>query len=141
MDIARIEAILVGSLGAVDDNQNALPGTEMVDVFIMSIPYRIEKVHEHAAEMVELLKDWPSESWGTSVPPLGEEINYVVAGAVLDDQGRALRLFAFGKLLGWWDILDPHSVLGLPKDNPMAQQLAGMGMVSIMGYRPSATMT
>lgn len=137
MDIARIEAILADSLGSADDNGKPLQGCEVVDVFIMTIAYRTEKVHKHVAEMVELLKDWPSESWGQSVPPLGEEINYMTAGSALEDQRRALMLFAFGKLLDWWDILDPHTVLGLSKDDPMAQQMANMGMVSIMGYRPT----
>lgn len=137
MDIARIEAILADSLGEVNEAQVPFPDNEVIDVFMMSIAYKTQKVHEHAIEMVELLKDWPSESWGQPVPPLGKEINYMVAGRVLEDQRRAFMLFAFGKLLDWWDILDPHTVLGMDKNDPMAQQLAGAGMVSIMGYRPT----
>lgn len=137
MDIARIEAILANSLGDTDDHGKPLPGCELIDVFIMRIAYRTEKVHQHADEMVELLKEWPSESWGQPVPPLGEEINYMVAGGALGDQRCALMLFAFGKLLDWWDILDPHTVLGLTKDDPLAQQMAGMGMVAILGYHPT----
>ncbi len=137
MDIARIEAILADSLGEVDDSKAPLPGSEVVDVFMMTIAYKTDKVREHAAEMVELLKSWPSESWGQPVPPLGNEINYMIAGGVLEDQRRALMLFAFGKLLNWWDILDPHTMLGLDKDDPLAQQMAGVGMVAISGYRPT----
>lgn len=139
MDIARIQAILADSLGEVDENQNALPGSEVVDVFTMSVAFRTEKVREHANEMIELLKDWPSESWGQPVPPLGNEINYTTAGAVLGDQRRAFMLFAFGKVLGWWQIMDPHTMLGLDKDDPLAHQMAGMGMISIFGFNPVVT--
>ena len=69
------------------------------------------------------------------LPSLGQEISYLAAGVVLADQRRALMLFAFGKMLGWWDILDPQTMLGMPRDTPLGRMLAGTGMVSIMGYR------
>ena len=139
MDVARINEILVDSLGEVDKDHRPLPGCEVFNFCIMSLVLKTEKVHEHAAEMTELLKAWPSESWGQPVPPLGEEINYLTAGGVLGDQGQAFMLFAFGKALGWWGIMDPHTMLGLDYDDPMGQQMAGMGMVAIMGYRPEIT--
>lgn len=139
MDIARINEILVDSLGEVDENRQALPGSEVFNFFVMSLALKTEKVHEHAAEMAELMKDWPSESWGQPVPSLGEEINYLTAGGVLGDQGRAFMLFAFGKALKWWDIMDPHTMIGLDYDNPLGQQMAGMGFVSIVGFHPETT--
>lgn len=139
MDIARIETILVDSLGEMSDDLVARPGSEVVDVFIASFAYRVEKVHEHATEMVELLKDWPTESFGQPIPALGEEISYKQAGRALDDQHRALMLFGFGKVLGWWDILDPYTVLGLDKTNPDAQEMANVGLVAISGYQPADT--
>lgn len=132
MNIARIEAILADSFGAVGKNQVPLPGTEVVDIFIMRVPLSTEKVYQYAAEMVELLKDWPDETWG----PLGGEVNYLVAGGALGDRRVALMLFAFGKLLDWWDVLDPSTMLGLEVDNPLALQMAHLGMVAIFGYRP-----
>ena len=130
MDIARIAEILVSCLGNEGED-----GVETVDVW-HEVKLRIEKVHEHAAEMAELLKEWPRESWGQPVPALGEEISYTTAGAVLGDQGRALMLFAFGKLLGWWTVMEPCSMLGLEKDDPLAKDMAGMGLISITGYKP-----
>ncbi len=135
MDIARIDAILIDSLGGVDENQQPLEGSQVFDFVLIKLALKTEKVQEHAAEMIELLKDWPSKSWGQPVPPLGEEINYLTAGAVLDDQRRAFMLFAFGKALDWWDIMDP-TVLGMSSEDPLAQQMAGMGFVAIIGYRP-----
>lgn len=137
MDIARIDAILVDSLGEVNGKRQPVEGSEVFNFFVTTLALKTDKVHEHAAEMIELLKEWPSESWGQPVPPLGEEINYLTAGAVLDDQRRAFILFAFGKILGWWNILDPHTMLGMEYDDPQGRSLAGMGMVAIMGYSPA----
>ena len=137
MDIARINDILFDSLGEVDENQQPIEGSEVFNFFVFALTLKTAKVHEHAAEMIELLKEWPSESWGQPVPPLGEEINYLIAGGVLDDQRRAFMLFAFGMIAGWWEILDPHTMLGLDYDDPMGRQYAGMGMVSIKGYQPT----
>lgn len=137
MDIARIDAILIDSLGEIDKNKQPLKGSEVFNFFVIELALKTNKVHEHAAEMIELLKEWPSESWGQPVPSLGEEINYLTAGGALEDQRRAFMLFAFGKVLDWWDILDPHTVLGMKYNDPMGRQLAGMGMVAIIGYRPT----
>ena len=136
MNIARIHEILVECGGQVDDKNQPLPGTELVDAWIQ-VALLLDEVHKHEQEMIELLREWPTESWGQPVPPLGEEINYITAGGVLGDQGRALVLFAFGKLLGWWEIMDPHTMLGLSKDDKLAQEMADMGMISIMGYTPA----
>jgi hypothetical protein len=135
LDIARIHTILADCAGEVDENERPIEGCELFNFFVVAFAMRTDKVHEHAAEMIELLKEWPSESWGQPVPPLGEEINYLIAGAVLDDQFRAFALFAFGKIADWWDILDPHTVFGMEYDDPQGYQLAGRGMVAITGYR------
>jgi len=137
MDIARIDAILLDSLGETDRNLHPREGSEVFNFFVATVALKTDKVREHAAEMIELLKEWPSESWGQPVPPLGDEINYLVAGGALEDQGRAFMLFAFGKILDWWDIMDPHTMLKMEYDDPQGRELAGMGMVAIMGYRPT----
>ena len=141
MDIERIDAILVDSLRETDESQQTGAGSEIFNFFVVTLAMKTDKVHEHAAEMIELLKDWPSESWGQPVPPLGKEISYLTAGAVLGDQGRAFILFAFGKILGWWEIMDPHTMLGMEYNDPLAHQLAGVGLVSITGYHPEVSVT
>ena len=35
----------------------------------------------------------------------------------------------------WWDIMDP-TILGMSAEDPLAQQMAGMGFIAIIGYRP-----
>ena len=137
MDIARIKAILVDSLGDVDQDQQPLEGSQLFNFFVTQFALKTDKVHEHAAEMIELLKEWPMESWGQPAPMLGEEISYIAAGAVLDDQTTALMLFAFGTVVDWWDIIDPHTALGLKYDDPQGLAIARRGMVMITGYRPS----
>lgn len=141
MDIKRITAILADSLGEVGEDQQPDAYSEVFDFFVVALTMNTNKVHEHASEMTELLKEWPSESWGQPVPPLGEEISYLTAGAVLGDQGRAFMLFAFGKILDWWDVMDPHSMLGMKYDDPLGHQLAGAGLISINGYRPQMSVS
>ena len=136
MNITRINAILVDSLGEVDGSQRPKPGSEAFNFFVVVLALRTAKVHEHASEMIRLLKDWPGEAYGQPVPSLGNEINYLVAGAVLESQQCAFMLFAFGKILDWWDILDPHTVLRMEYDNPQAREFVGKGMITIKGYRP-----
>ena len=61
----------------------------------------------------------------------GNEHGYMEIGGWIGDQQLALLLMGLGSLLGLWTIMQPCSVLGLPRDHPMAQQLAGAGMVTI----------
>jgi hypothetical protein len=136
MDIARILQILNAChVHSLRKEEEPPEGFEVVEVW-PRMAVLVEAAREHGAEMIELLKEWPSESWGHPVPPLGQELNYLVVGGVLDSQGRAFQLFAFGKVLGWWEILNPVTVLGLSWDDPMAGQLAGAGMIAISGYKP-----
>lgn len=137
MDVSRVRAILDDCMGNVDASGSPLPDSEKVDIWV-EVVLKPDKVREHADEMAALLKEWPTTSWGYAVAPLGKEITYLVAGGVMGDQGDALRLFAFGKLLDWWDVLEPASMLGLAKDDPFGKELAGMGMISIVGYRVPA---
>jgi hypothetical protein len=54
--------------------------------------------------------------------------NYIEVGGELDDQGLALRVFALGKVLGFWNIFTPKD-LGADKDQ--ARRLAGLGDIRI----------
>jgi len=85
MDVARINDILVDSLGEIDENQQPVEGSEVFDFFVFVLALNTNKVQKHAAEMIELLKEWPTEGWNESVPPLKE---------------FSFMLFAFGKIAG-----------------------------------------
>jgi len=137
MDVKRIHEILGACAGSVDSTGKPLPGTEIVDVWY-DVALKPDKVHEHADEMANILQDWPAESWDAPVPALGKELIYLTVGGVLGSQTDALVLFAFGKLLDWWDVLEPGNMLGLAKDDPDGIRMAGMGMISIMGWRVAA---
>lgn len=62
------------------------------------------------------------------------EHSYLQVGGWLGDQGVGMQLMALGKLLGVWDIMHPGMMLDLndPRSKVLAEQMAGIGMVSIV---------
>lgn len=69
------------------------------------------------------------------VNPLdGKEHNYMEIGAWIGDQGVAMQYMALGELLGLWKIMTPAAILDInnPEQKMLADQMAGMGMVSIL---------
>lgn len=61
----------------------------------------------------------------------GDEHSYIELGGWIGDQGLALMTMGAGQILGSWDLLTPLNVLKLPADDPLTQQIAGMGMVTV----------
>ena len=61
----------------------------------------------------------------------GKEHNYMEIGGWIGDQGLALMLMGMGTVLGLWSLLSPITMLGLKLDDPLTQQMAGMGMLSV----------
>lgn len=62
----------------------------------------------------------------------GQEHGYIEIGAIIGDQGMALRLMGLGSVLGLWQLLTPKSVLGMDNRSDQGQQMAGMGMLTIV---------
>jgi hypothetical protein len=62
----------------------------------------------------------------------GKEHSYIELGGWLGDQGLALQFMGLGVILGLWQVMHPVNMLKLERQNPLAQQMAGMGMVSIL---------
>lgn len=60
----------------------------------------------------------------------GKEHSYLETGGDMGDQGIALTTMGLGAVLGVWNVLSPAS-LGFASDDPLAQQMAGMGYVTI----------
>jgi hypothetical protein len=60
----------------------------------------------------------------------GKEHSYLETGADMGDQGIALMTMGLGSLLGTWNLLTP-AILGFSSDDPLAKQMAGMGMITI----------
>lgn len=83
-------------------------------------------------EVLQILKDWPSEAWGQPIPKLEEGPSYIHVGGVLGDQGAAFQLFALGQVLGFWKIITPAK-MGITGDQ--ADELAGGGFIMIDGFK------
>jgi len=134
MNIARVSTILNECIGCADEDGITSLGVETVDVWMM-VSLKTNKVHEYKQEMIKLLKHWPSDDSRQSVPSLGDKISYLQVSELLGSQKFAFLLFAFGKMLNWWTVIDPRS-FGFSKDESYAHELFGMGFVSIKGYKP-----
>jgi hypothetical protein len=61
----------------------------------------------------------------------GNEHNYMEIGGWIGDQGIALMLMGLGTILGLWDLLTPVTILKMNSNDPVCQQMAGMGMIVI----------
>jgi hypothetical protein len=68
----------------------------------------------------------------------GQEHNYLQLGGWVGDQGLALTLMGLGAVLGLWKLLTPTTMLGISPSDPLAQQMAGMGMIAICAEKASA---
>lgn len=69
------------------------------------------------------------------VNPLdGKEHSYIELGGWIGDQGLAIQYMALGQLLGLWQTMTPAAILDVndPEQKSLADQMAGMGMVSIL---------
>jgi hypothetical protein len=69
--------------------------------------------------------------FNTCDPYDGKEHNYMELGGWIGDQGLALQFMGLSALLGVTRLLTPVSLLHLTADDPLAKQLAGVGLVAI----------
>ena len=84
-----------------------------------------------AAKLKELIKASVAGSHCNVDVFDGAEHNYMELGGWIGDQGVALMLMGLGDLLGLWKLLTPVNMLRLEADDPLCQQMAGMGMITI----------
>lgn len=117
---------------AMPHESEAKNGIEKVDCHFITIGVDKAKAETHKAELVGILKDWPSEAWGSPIPKLEEGPSYIHVGGVIGDQGAAFQLFALGKVLGFWEIITPGK-LGITGEQ--ANQMAGVGFVMVDGFK------
>jgi hypothetical protein len=66
----------------------------------------------------------------------GKEHSYIELGAWIGDQGLAMQMMGLGVILGLWEVLHP-GMLGLNRNDPMAQKMAGAGMVTMRAKESS----
>tara|TARA_B100000614_G_scaffold262909_1_gene300551 strand:+ start:107801 stop:108373 length:573 start_codon:yes stop_codon:yes gene_type:complete len=115
---------------SVDDVANP-DEFDFIDLTFIYIGVHKEKAAEARQRLVELLAPG-EEAW-----KLGP--SYMHVGAAIGDQGGALMLFALGRALNLWQILSPQTMMGLSRDHPLSQQMAGQGMVNIQGWFPDGS--
>jgi len=65
------------------------------------------------------------------------EHSYFELGGWIGDQGLAMQYMALGKILGLWQVMHPGMILNVndPAQKQLADQMAGAGMVSILGNK------
>ena len=110
----------------VHDNVEKKPSGHTVDMFFFDVcmigapePQRFrDLIAAHQAP-------WEDRDMN---PLDGKEHGYIEFGGWIGDQSEGMQCMALGKLLGLWDILQPAMIM--PRESPVAQQMAGMGMIT-----------
>lgn len=128
----KVGDLQVTEIFAMPHESEAKVGVK-VDMHFITILVDKEKAEKYKAELVQILKDWPSEVWGQEIPKLEQGPSYIHVGGVIGDQGLALQLFALGKVLGLWKVITPK-VFGITGSR--ADEMAGSGFIMIDGYKP-----
>lgn len=97
--------------------------------------FDVSVVGNPTAEEFILLTNEHQGAFGEATPLDGGEHSYMELGGWIGDQGLAMQYMALGKILGIWEILHPGMILNLadPEQKVLADQMAGRGMVSIVG--------
>ena len=87
-----------------------------------------------AEEFTRLTKEWHG-AFADMDPLDGKEHSYMELGGWIGDQGCAMQYMALGKILGLWEVMHPGMILNIndPAQKDIADQMAGAGMVSILG--------
>lgn len=98
---------------------------EQVDVHFEIVGVDRERAEARRDELLSVLREWPDGRLATGP-------SYIEAGGVVGDQGVALRLYALGQVLGFWEVVTPAR-LGLTGES--AEQAAGAGYVMVTGFR------
>jgi hypothetical protein len=112
------------------EHVDPLAAKDKVDMFFFEVTARNDP---DADTLKKLIAEHRGEFGDMN--PLEGEHSYIEVGGYIGDQGIGMQFMALGKLLGLWEIGTPMNILGLDRDNPLAQQMAGMGYVSILPGR------
>lgn len=124
-----IEVLTVNAMPHADD-----PGAadlQKIDLVLVTIGVDKLRAEARRRDLVDLLKAWPKPS------QLAEGPSYIDLGAVLGDQGAALKLIALGAALQIWAAITPISLKLADPDHPeIARQLACQGAIWCSGFRP-----
>lgn len=106
---------------------------EKVDYLFLKVGVDKAKAAMYRKEFVAILKDWPAEINGASVPKLQKGLTYLQVAEVIGDKEAALHLLAFGKVLGLWTMITPEKVA--PVDSDLSRKMAEWGFLAIDNLR------
>lgn len=99
---------------------------EMVPLCFVTAGVWREEALKHEKAVLELLDRYPDPL------RMAEGPSYIEVGSVLDSRDAALRLFALGRVLGFWSIFTP-SAFGMTGKE--AERAARDGFVTISGWQ------
>lgn len=99
-----------------------------VDMFFFDV---CAKNNPDADTLRKLISEHKGE-WADANLFDGQEHSYIEVGGWIGDQGLGMQFMALGVILGLWQVAHPVNMLKLDRKDPLAQQMAGMGMVSIL---------
>ncbi len=111
-----------------------LAGDVLVDMEIMRVTVSLEAALRYRPEVAEILSLYPGNYY-RNLPPLEEDPSYLHAGAALDSQRSALLLFAYGEVVGFWQVITPKRIFGNMISDEMSAEMIRLGYLTISGYR------
>lgn len=120
--ILRETTFQIRKVEEIEDDQEI----EKVDCHFITVGVNKIKAEAYKDKLVAILKTYPRPERLAAGP------SYIEVGGEIGDQGTAFQLFALGKVLGIWDVITPAK-LGIT--GPEADQMAGMGLVMISGFK------
>lgn len=114
-------------IDGVSNPQEHQPTGHTSDLFF----FKVAKHGEPDAKTLRELITKHHGEWGECNPLDGKEHNYMELGGWIGDQGLAMQFMGLGELLGLWRVMTPNA---LPIPDELKQQMAGMGMISILPH-------
>ncbi len=99
--------------------------SKSVDVHFFTVGVDMDAAEERRGDFIAVLDTYSQPERLVGGP------SYIEVGAEVGSQQAALQMFGLGEALGLWDVITPKR-LGI--DGPMADELAGGGMVMMSGY-------
>lgn len=124
-NLQKVEIFSMPRDSEIEDPEAAKDAVK-VDVHFMVIVVSKSRAEEHRQEFLDILREYPEPV------ELAKGPSYVVMGAHLGDQTRALRIFALGEALGLWKVITP-AFLGIT--GAQADEMAGNGLVMMTGLK------
>jgi hypothetical protein len=105
-------------------------GFEKIDMHFIDVVVNKKAAEEHDHEFAEVMKGYPDQK------RLADGPSYIeLAGVIGVEQETAFRLMALGKVAGLWDLMTPEILLGKDAPKDLVNQMAGMGMINVIGIR------